>query len=123
VLLPRYDLVFAKARSAHEALAVGAAVIACDERGLGPVVTAANYDRLRRLNFGFRCLDAPVSVDGVLAAIDRYDPVDAAAVTQRVRDEAGLEHALDDIEAVYGHAVASSRTSAVEATALFTQRR
>lgn len=118
VLLPQYDLVFAKARSALEALAVGAAVIACDERGLGPLVTAANYERLRRLNFGFRCLAAPVSVDGVLAAIDRYDPVDAAAVTQRVRDEAGLEHALDRIEAVYEHVVASSRTSTVDATTL-----
>src|SRR5262249_13558126 len=81
-------------------------------------VTSANYDRLRRLNFGLRCLDTLVSLDGVLAAIDRYDPVDAAAVTQRVRDEAGLEQALDRIEALYEHTVASSRTSAVEATAL-----
>jgi SAM-dependent methyltransferase len=116
-LLHQYDLVFAKARAALEALAVGAAVIACDERGLGPLVTAANYDQLRRLNFGFRCLEALVSLHGVLAAIDRYDPVDADAVTQRVRDEAGLEQALDRIEALYAHTVASSRTSAVEATA------
>ena len=36
-----YDLVFAKARCALEAMAVGAAVVLCDTHGLGPMVTSA----------------------------------------------------------------------------------
>src|SRR5207253_11139176 len=39
-LLPNYDLVFAKARCALEAMAVGSAVILCDADGLGPLVTS-----------------------------------------------------------------------------------
>lgn len=40
-ILGNYDLVFAKARCALEAMAVGTAVILCDTRGLGPMVTAS----------------------------------------------------------------------------------
>ena len=47
-LLPAYDLVFAKARAALEALAVGAAVIVCDAAGLAGRVTTSNLERLRR---------------------------------------------------------------------------
>src|SRR5215510_13908343 len=47
-LLSNYDLVFAKARCALEALAVGTAVILCDAMGGGPMVTTAELDRLRR---------------------------------------------------------------------------
>src|SRR4029079_8032843 len=53
-LLSKYDLVFAKARCALEALAVGAAVILCDAAGSGPIVTTAELDRLRCGNFGIR---------------------------------------------------------------------
>src|SRR5262249_39296471 len=41
VFLPLYDLVFAKARCALEALAVGSAVVLCDVAGIGPLVTSA----------------------------------------------------------------------------------
>src|SRR5262249_50036464 len=54
--LPGYDLVFAKARSALEAMAVGAAVILCDAAGLGPIVNSENFERLRAINFGIRAL-------------------------------------------------------------------
>src|SRR5206468_3631377 len=37
--LGNYDLVFAKARSALEALAVGSAVVLCHATGAGPMVT------------------------------------------------------------------------------------
>src|SRR5215813_6748290 len=39
LLLGEYDLVFAKARCALESLFVGTAVILCDARGSGPMVT------------------------------------------------------------------------------------
>ncbi|HSS47480.1 MAG TPA: glycosyltransferase, partial [Thermoanaerobaculia bacterium] len=55
-LLPGYDVVFAKGRAALEAMAVGAAVVLCDQAGAGPMVTMKNFDRLRPLNFGIRTL-------------------------------------------------------------------
>jgi len=101
-LLGGYDLVFAKARCALEALAVGAAVVLCDYRGLGPLVTSGELDVLRRNNLGARTLRDPVTPEGVLRRIERYDPRDAAEVSRRVREAAGLETALDRLLALYG---------------------
>lgn len=53
-MLGGYDLVFAKARCALEAMAVGCAVVLCDVGGLGPLVTRAQVQHLRRWNFGRR---------------------------------------------------------------------
>jgi glycosyl transferase family 4 len=100
-LLGQYDVVFAKARCALEALAVGCSVIACDGAGLGEMVTTENFDRLRRLNFGIRTLNRPISAPALLGELARYDPADAAAVTTAVREEAGLERAVDAILDVY----------------------
>ena len=55
-LLAGYDVVFAKARTALEALAVGASVVVYWYRRLGPVVTEAELERLRRDNFGMRAM-------------------------------------------------------------------
>src|SRR2546423_3574758 len=51
-VLADYDLVFAKARCALEALAVGASVVLCDAAGAGPPVTSLGVGRLGRLTFG-----------------------------------------------------------------------
>lgn len=90
-VLPEYDLVFGKARCALEAMAVGAAVIACDARGLAGLVTAERFDAYRQLNFGARILQRPITTEEVLAEIDRYDPADAARVTDRVRESANSD--------------------------------
>ena len=58
-LLGKYDLVFAKARSALEAIASGCAVITCDRAGVGTMVTAEAWPELQRLNLGFRTLTRP----------------------------------------------------------------
>lgn len=100
-LLGRYDLVFAKARSALEAMAIGAAVVLVAPFGLGPMVTAADFDRLRRLNFGIRTLRLPLTPTAVVAEIARYDPADAAEVSRRVRATAGREEAVDALLALY----------------------
>jgi hypothetical protein len=100
-LLGRYDLVFAKARSALEAMAIGAAVILVAPFGLGPMVTAADFDRLRRLNFGIRTLRLPLTPTAVVAEIARYDAADAAEVSRRVRATAGREEAVDALLALY----------------------
>jgi len=100
-LLGRYDLVFAKARCALEALAVGAAVVLCGLEGVGPFVTADNFEELRRLNFGRRALRPPITADRLLQEIGRYSREAAAAVSARVRAEAHLDGLLDRWLALY----------------------
>jgi hypothetical protein len=105
-LLPAYDLVFAKGRSALEALAVGCAVVLCDAAGCGPLVSAAELDDLRPQNFGLRTLTEPVLPAVLRARIERYDPEDAARVCVRIRLEAGLEAAVDRLVGIYTQALA-----------------
>jgi hypothetical protein len=100
-LLGDYDLVFAKARCALEALAVGAAVILCDAAGCGPLVTTEGLDRLRRLNFGIRTLTGKAEPELLLGEIGRYDAADAAEVSRRVRAASDLSSVVDETVAVY----------------------
>lgn len=100
-LLADYDLVFAKGRCALEALAVGTAVILCDAQGSGPLITSSDLDRLQRLNFGIRTLSEKVDPDLLLREIERYDPVDAAEVSQRIRAGSDLNSVLDEAIALY----------------------
>jgi hypothetical protein len=101
LLLGQYDLVFAKARCALESLAVGAAVILCDMRGSGPLVTTGELAHLRRLNFGIRTLTEKVTPDLLAQEIARYDPQDAADVSRRIRATAGLDPFMEEILALY----------------------
>ncbi|HET7114562.1 MAG TPA: glycosyltransferase [Pyrinomonadaceae bacterium] len=100
-VLGQYDIVFAKARCALEAMAVGSAVVLCDIKGAGPMVTAAEVDRLRRLNFGIRTLRERIDADVLEEQIARYDPHDAATVSQRIRDTAGRGAAIDQTLGLY----------------------
>jgi hypothetical protein len=108
-VLGRYDLVFAKARCALEALAVGTAVILCDRAGSGPLVTAAELDRLRRLNFGIRTLSERAEPERLLREIERYDARDAAEVSRRVRATSDLGSVVDDALAAYEEAIEEHR--------------
>ena len=99
--LGQYDIVFAKARCALEAMAVGAAVVLCDTFGVGPMVTTNELERLRRLNFGVRTLQNNLDADVLKKEIARYDPQDAAEVSRQIRTNAGLGAAIDQIIALY----------------------
>lgn len=104
--LPAYDLVFAKARCALEALAVGNAVVLCDALGVGPYVTAADFDAMRLRNFGRALLTQPVSARALLDQMARYDASDASQLSARVRAEAGLRTAVARWESIYREAIA-----------------
>lgn len=110
-LLGQYDVVFAKAKAALEALAVGAAVVLCDFGGVGPMVTAAEVERLRLQNFGFQALTGRLDPDALVAQIVRYDPADAATVTTRIRAVAGLEDAVAALVTVYRDVIATPSTA------------
>ena len=100
-ILGNYDLVFAKARCAQEALAVGAAVILCDARGSGPLVTTNELERLRRLNFGIRTLSEKIDPELLLRQIERYDAADAAEVSRHFRAGSDLGSVVDEALALY----------------------
>jgi glycosyltransferase involved in cell wall biosynthesis len=106
-LLRSYDLVFARGRTALEAMAVGAAVILCDVEGCGPLVGSANFSALRDLNFGIGALRPPVEEATLRAAIARYDPEDAARVRDRVRSEAGRKEAVARLIDLYQRLLAT----------------
>jgi len=105
-ILGEYDLVFAKGRSALEAMAVGAAVVLCDYEGSGPMVTPANFARLRPLNFGRRALSEPLDAATVFEEIRRYNPAEALRVSQKVRATAGHESVVDELTSLYEEATA-----------------
>lgn len=101
-ILTQYDLVFAKARCALEAAAIGAAVIVCDSAGLAGMVTTDDLDAMRQLNFGKRLLQRPITEQTIGAEIDRYESGDAARVTDAVRATAGIDLLAEQFIELYG---------------------
>jgi hypothetical protein len=111
-ILRDFDLVFAKGRCALEAMAAGAAVILLGAHGLGPLVTAKDFDGLRRRNFGVRTLERLIEAKLILRQIDRYDANDARVVSARVRREADKDAAVDEIVKLYRLAIQDHAHSA-----------
>lgn len=108
-VLPAYDLVFARGRSALEAMAVGAAVILCDIEGCGPFVTAARFERLREGNFGQYVMRQPHHGPYLGEQIDAYDRAAAAAASALVRTTLGRDRVVAQLLDVYAEAIADAR--------------
>jgi hypothetical protein len=108
--LGQYDVVFATARMALEALAVGCAVVVVDGRGLAGLATLPLVDEWRANNFGLRLLTREPTREAIVTEIGRYDAHDAALVSRRIRDVASLSTHLDHMEAIYRDIVATSRS-------------
>lgn len=100
-MLGRYDLAFAKAKCAMEAMACGLAVILCSDAGLGGMVRSPGFDRLRRLNFGIRTLQKPLTTETILAEIALYDAEDARRVSDRIRESAPSEALHESLLSLY----------------------
>jgi hypothetical protein len=113
--LVNFDLVFASARAALEAMCCGCAVVVCDSRGFAGLVTPQNFDRLRAQNFGVRCLRETATIEHCMQEISRYDPGEAALVTSRARDEADLEKILDRFEVLYAEVLTGQRRPEIAA--------
>lgn len=110
LLLGAYDVVFAKARCALEALAVGCAVIVADTHGIGPMVDTVNLGNLRAWNFGFRTMQRAIQPELVVEGLRRYNATDATAVSEMIRASASLESALDTYESLYSAATSRRLT-------------
>jgi hypothetical protein len=107
-LLPQYDIVFARGRSALEALAAGCAVIVSDPTGVGGLVTTRNFDAMRRRNFGVRSFTKPFASEVLSEEVAAIDSEDVDRVCTRVRAEAGLENVVTAYENLYAELVAHS---------------
>jgi hypothetical protein len=103
--LRQYDIVFATARMAIEAMATGCAVIVCDSRGLAGMATKHTVDVWRDYNFGYGVLSRTVSIDSIVSEIERYDATDAAAVADDVRKTQDLDSTLEKYESLYERAL------------------
>jgi hypothetical protein len=114
-LLGKYDIVFAKARAAAEALTVGTAVVIYCMRSVGPMVTASELERLLPLNFGIRAMTSHSSPEALTAALSReiarYDPQDAAEVSSRIRNLLQSDKAIDEILSLYDEVITEYRNS------------
>jgi len=91
-ILADYDVVFAKARSAIEAMASGCAVVVADKERLAGMVTPENLATFRGLNFGIRTLQQQAfTADNVERELKLYNAAGAARVTQQIRLNADME--------------------------------
>jgi hypothetical protein len=104
-ILGRYDLVFAKAKCALEAMAAGNAVVLCEGTGIGGMVTIENVERLRRLNFGIRTLQTLLTPEAVSEAVAAYDANDAARVSAVIRETASADVLHEQLLALYERAI------------------
>lgn len=110
-LLGRYDLVFAKGKAAMEAIVSGAAIIVCDDVGIGGMVRSHDLQRMRRLNFGFRTLTTPLSVDALSREIAAYDAKDARAVSDSLREVASTDALHESLLSLYETVITEPRTA------------
>ena len=108
-ILPNYDLVFAKARCAAEAMAVGCAVVVLSEGlGMAGMVASDTVADWRRWNFGRRLLARHAIEEArVRDAIRSYSAADATAVSDYIRSNASLDATVDAIEAMAGRILQS----------------
>lgn len=113
-VMPHYDLVFASAMTALEALACGRAVIVCDGRGLAGIASPSNFDEWRPKNFGCRILTRPLQKKPLIDEIRKYDTRGVAEMMRRVRKEADIRGQVDAYIACYREVMQSHRRIKVD---------
>lgn len=115
-----YDIVFATARMAIEAAAVGCAVVVCDARGFAGLLNTANMEAWRRMNLGVGVLAKPATVENLMEAISRFDAGDAAAVSAYFRRVAGDAHFIEEHLRIYSQAMQTDEAPNADARFLAT---
>ena len=89
--LYKYDIVFAKAKAAIEALATGAAVILCDFGGVGGMVQTNSIEHLRNYNFGRKTLTHEFNTDFLIDEIKKYNIENNRINAAWIQEHASLE--------------------------------
>lgn len=99
--LGKYDIVFAKAKAAMEAMASGCAVCICDFTGLAGLVRPENYEHFRRFNFGMKLMTKAITAEGIVDACSKYKKDEVLAVANKLRTEASFEVIFAQILPLY----------------------
>jgi FtsZ-binding cell division protein ZapB len=81
------------------------------------MVTMANMESLRSLNFGIRTLQHPIDADVIGRRISRYNAADAMQVSTWIRKTAAMDDALDHLIALYNEVLDEDRKDPVNNTA------
>ncbi len=115
-ILAGYDLVFAKARAAIEAMATGAGVIVCDFNGLGGMVDTSNFAHFRKFNFGMKVQTMPITKESIIGEIEKYNAAENRRVAELLRKEASMDQAIDTIVDLYDQTVGSYRIAGKESS-------
>lgn len=100
-ILHKYDLVFAKAKAAIEAMATGAAVIVCDFRGLGGIVTSSNMKHFRDFNFGMKLMTNVPTKNNLIAEINKYDSCETIKISEYIIKESNFCLVVSHLEKIY----------------------
>jgi len=74
--MPNYDLVFCSGLTAREALSCRRAVICCDDRGLGGMISVHRLKDWNN-NLGLKVLTQALTMENLIREIGRYDAIDA----------------------------------------------
>lgn len=112
--LPNYDIVFATARMAIEAAAVGCAVVVCDARGFAGLLTSKNMAIWRDWNLGVGLLNKSTSVENIKEAIAAYDAEDTFRVMEYFRSVADLNDYISKYINVYQQAIDEKTQNGIE---------
>src|SRR5205085_213476 len=99
------DVVIGAARTAIEGAVAGAGVVVADHRGVAGYLTTEKLGFLRRHNFGIAALTQPPTAEAIGAALDEYDPDNAAEVGRILRSEASLDRQLELLESIFAEAI------------------
>ena len=100
-ILNQYDIVFAKAKAAMEALATGASLIVCDFRGLGGMVNSENFDYFRKYNFGMKTMSQDITIDSIKTEIGKYNSQENILLAKKISEDAAFDKYIDQLLKIY----------------------
>lgn len=103
--LLQYDLIFAKAKAAIEAVATGAGVIVCDYAGMGEMVSQANITYLRKYNFGRKTLNKKYDAELLETEIKKFSSTQNRLNAVMIREYASFEKTLQEIILLYNEVI------------------
>ncbi|MEI8701084.1 MAG: hypothetical protein EOR99_19065 [Mesorhizobium sp.] len=118
--LLEYDIVFATARMAIEAAAVGCSVVVCDARGFAGLLNTGNMEAWRRMNLGVGLLAKPITVENLIEAISKFDAGDAAEVSAYFRKVAGAAYFIEEHLRIYNLAMQTNAGTTADERSLAT---
>lgn len=111
-VMPTYDdLIFCSGLTAREALCCRRAVICCDDRGLGGMVSLHSLKEWDN-NLGLRVLTKVPTTENFVREIDRYNSADATRAADAFAAGCSMTDCARLYEEVYGAAIAEGVTAA-----------